>query len=183
MEAKFRPRGGFERNTYERGGGSKLIIQSKVVPKEQVKSDGASGTKQKQPTSNPSGRKCFKCHGFEHITSDCPNRRIVALVEDEDFEEGTCENGRELEGGEEELIQANQGVSLVVQCILKVTSEEDKEDWVRKNVFLTKCTSHGKVCLMIIDNGSFENVVSLEMVQKLKLETIVHPIPYKLCGL
>ena len=36
---------------------------------------------------------------------------------------------------------------------------------------------------MIIDNGSFENVVSLEMVKKLNLETIVHPTPYKMCGL
>ena len=36
---------------------------------------------------------------------------------------------------------------------------------------------------MIIDNGSFENVVSLEMVQKLNLETIVHLSLYKLCGL
>ena len=36
---------------------------------------------------------------------------------------------------------------------------------------------------MIIDNGSFENMVSLEMVQKLNLETIVHLSLYKLCGL
>ena len=48
-----------------------------MVPKEQVKSDGANGTKQKQPTSNPSGRKCFKCHGFGHIASDCPNRKVL----------------------------------------------------------------------------------------------------------
>ena len=74
-------KGGFERGTYERGGGSKPTIQSKVVPKEQVKSDGASGTKQQQPTSNPRGRKYFKCHGFGHIASDCPNKKVVDLVE------------------------------------------------------------------------------------------------------
>ena len=32
-------------------------------------------------------------------------------------------------------------------------------------------------------SGSFENMVSLEMEQKLNLETIVHPTPYKLRGL
>ena len=48
---------------------------------------------------------------------------------------------------------------------------EDKS-WVRKNVFYTKCTSHGKVCLVIIDSGSFENVVSLEIVRKLKLDNL-----------
>ena len=36
---------------------------------------------------------------------------------------------------------------------------------------------------MIIDSGSFENVVSIEMVQKLGLKTIPHPNPYKLCWL
>ena len=108
-KAKFRPRGGFERSTYERGGGFKPTILSKVVPKEQVKSDRASGIKQQQHTSNPRGKKCFKCHGFGHIALNCPNRKVVAFVEDEkDFEEETCEDGQELGGGEEELIQANQ---------------------------------------------------------------------------
>ena len=41
----------------------------------------------------------------------------------------------------------------------------------------------GRVCMVIIDSGSFENVVSLEMVQKLKLETVPHPNPYQLCWL
>lgn len=33
-------------------------------------------------TSN-SSRKYFKCHGFGHIASDCPNRKIISLVEEE----------------------------------------------------------------------------------------------------
>ena len=70
-----------------------------------------------------------------------------------------------------------------VHFVYKVAFEEDNEDWIRKNIFHTKYTFHGKVCLMIIDGGSFENVVPLEMVQKLNLETIAHPTQYKLCGL
>ena len=109
LEVNSRPIGGFERGIYERYRGSKPTIQSKVVPKEQIKSDGASGTKQRQPTSNPSGRKCFKCHVL-HIASNRPNRRMVALVEEEDFGEETCEDDRELGGGaKEELIQVDQG--------------------------------------------------------------------------
>ena len=65
-EVKSRPRGDFERCIYEKGRSSKPIIQSKVVPNEQVKSDGASGTKQ-QHTCNPSGRKCFKCRKNDMI--------------------------------------------------------------------------------------------------------------------
>jgi len=40
-----------------------------------------------------------------------------------------------------------------------------------------------KVCKMIIDNGSCENVVSDEAVQKLQLKTERHPKPYKLSWL
>ena len=45
------------------------------------------------------------------------------------------------------------------------------------------CTSQGKVCKMIIDNGYFENLVSTEMVQNFGLETIPHPNPYQVYGL
>ena len=37
--------------------------------------------------------------------------------------------------------------------------------------------------MVIIDSGSYENVVSKKMVQKLVLKTIPHPRPYKLCWL
>ena len=39
---------------------------------------------------------------------------------------------------------------------------------MRSNVFHTRCTSKDRVCLVIIDSGSFDNCVSLEMVQKLQ---------------
>ncbi|KAL3503518.1 hypothetical protein ACH5RR_037967 [Cinchona calisaya] len=37
-------------------------------------------------TSN-AHRKCFKCQGFGHIASDCPNRKIVSLMEKDILEE------------------------------------------------------------------------------------------------
>ena len=83
----------------------------------------------------------------------------------------------------EEVVYADQGLSIVVQRNLKASCEENGEDWLRKNVFHTKCTSQGNVCLMIIDSGNFENVVSTEMVQKLGLKTIPYPNPCKLCQL
>jgi hypothetical protein len=39
------------------------------------------------------------------------------------------------------------------------------------------------VCKAIIDSGSFENLVSMEMVVKLELETTTHPNPYKVSWL
>ncbi|GJV17111.1 RNA-directed DNA polymerase [Tanacetum coccineum] len=58
---------------------------------------------------------------------------------------------------------------------------------VKKNINLTlkmkKCTSHGKVCDIIIDGGNFENVVFSNMVEKLQMKTEDHPHPYHLTWL
>ena len=40
-----------------------------------------------------------------------------------------------------------------------------------KTIFQTRCTSHGKVCNVIIDSGSCTNMVAEEMVTKLNLTT------------
>ena len=91
-------------------------------------------------------------------------------------------HGREIED-DGEVAYGDQGLSIVVQRNLKVSCVVDDDNWIRKNVFHTKCISHGRVCMVIIDIGSFQNVVSLEMVQKLKLETVPHPNPYQFCWL
>jgi len=126
-------------------------------------------------TSN-SSRKCFKCHGFGHIASDCPNRKIISLVEEE-LEDNAEEEQVEKES-EEELTYTDQGESLVIRRLLRSTYAED--DWLRNNIFHTKCSSNGKVCDVIIDGGSCENVVSTTMVEKLNLKTEAHSHPYKL---
>ncbi|GKC76437.1 aspartyl protease_2 domain-containing protein [Tanacetum coccineum] len=59
-----------------------------------------------------------------------------------------------------------------------VVANED-ESWLRHNIFHTKCTCKGKVCNVIIDGGSCENVISATMVSKLSLATEEHPHPYK----
>jgi hypothetical protein len=82
------------------------------------------------------------------------------------------------EESEEELTYADQGESLVIRRLLRSTYAED--DWLRNKIFHTKCTSNGKVCDVIIDGGSCENVVSTTMVEKLNLKTEAHSHPYKL---
>lgn len=44
-----------------------------------------------------------------------------------------------------------------------------------KFIFHTNCTSHGKVCDAIIDDGSCEDVVATILVENLKLTTEDHP--------
>ena len=125
-----------------------------------------------QQESTSKSRQCFKCHEFGHIASECPNRRVVALVEEDEAEEEDVErdelrmNLHEFDHGDkDELTLPNHGTSLVVQRSLKIGAAPSEENWLQSNFFHTKCTSKDRDCLVVIDSGSFENCVSLEMVQ------------------
>ena len=47
-------------------------------------------------------------------------------------------------------------------------------------MFKTNCKSSGKVCNLIVDGGSTDNLVAEEMVQKLGLRRMRHPHPYSI---
>ncbi|KAL2542955.1 cysteine-rich RLK (RECEPTOR-like protein kinase) 8 [Abeliophyllum distichum] len=59
-----------------------------------------------------------------------------------------------------------------------LTPKVSKGDWRCNNIIKTKCTSHGRLCSVIIDGGSYEILVSQEIVKKLYLEVQPHPKPY-----
>ena len=48
----------------------------------------------------------------------------------------------------------------------------------RRSLFCTRCKCEDKCCDVIIDGGSTDNLVSEEMVSKLKLKREKHPQPY-----
>ena len=68
----------------------------------------------------------------------------------------------------------------MVRRNLNATMLTEDEGWLRHNIFYTQCAIKEKVCKVIIDSGSCENVVANYMVEKLKLPTMAHPHPYKL---
>ena len=49
----------------------------------------------------------------------------------------------------------------------------------RNSLFRTTCNTKDRVCKVIIDSGSADNLVSIDMVEKLEPETIAHMMPYK----
>jgi hypothetical protein len=128
--------------------------------------------------------QCFKCQGFGHIASDCPTRRTITIIKGEAYEEheeirDDLEKEEESEPVyDEELVVADQGESLIIRRSLHASTKE--AHWLRNNIFHTRCTVAGKVCDVIIDSGSCENVVSNYMVDKLKLPTESHPHSYNL---
>lgn len=73
-----------------------------------------------------------------------------------------------------------EGETLVVRRTLNAQVKEDDVNEQRENIFHIRCHINGKVCSMIIDGGSYTNVASTTLVEKLSLRTMKHPRPYKL---
>jgi hypothetical protein len=55
---------------------------------------------------------------------------------------------------------------------------KEAENGHRYNLFQTGAKVEGKVCKVIIDGGSYHNLASKEMVEKLGLKLLRHPHPY-----
>lgn len=155
-----------------RGTSYKGLCDSKSVSKPQIKSEVNKG--------NPLG----------HIAYQCPNRKLIALVEkgcliDEIVDENDKYEVEYEPTHEEEVvyIHVDQGQSLIVQRNLKVSPSPLEDNCLRTDVFHIKCKPQEKTCFVIIDSGSFENCFSIEMVQKLTMKTVPNPKLYRLCWL
>jgi hypothetical protein len=71
---------------------------------------------------------------------------------------------------------------MMKKVLLKQEPETEKPAQ-RNNLFRTTCKMKDRVCKVIIDSGSTDNLVSMEMVEKLELEMTAHPTPYKVSWL
>ena len=77
------------------------------------KVDVGSGSKVAS-SSNASTKKCFKCQGYGHIASDCPNRKIFSIFEEEVEEEAGLSMPSDQE---EEVTYVDQGIYLLFEGV------------------------------------------------------------------
>jgi hypothetical protein len=65
-----------------------------------------------------------------------------------------------------------------------LTPKKEAENPTQRNcLFQTACKTKDRVCKFIVDSSSTNNLVSTEIVEKLELETVVHPSPYRVSWL
>jgi hypothetical protein len=130
---------------------------------------------------------CHKCQGRGHIAAQCPSRRAMLLKEKVEWE---SESDPEDEGPrfdeepveeEENEIQPDDGDHncFISLRVLSVTTEKE-ENGQRHNIFHTRCIIKDKLCRIIVDNGSCNNIASQELVDRLGLKSRRHPCPYKM---
>ncbi|XP_073353940.1 uncharacterized protein [Aegilops tauschii subsp. strangulata] len=132
--------------------------------------------------------QCHKCKGRGHISSECPSKRTMIINE-----RGEWESESDPEGGNDEVEEEQgwevggtifsheelDGEALVVCCSLNAQVVEE-EKGQRHNLFHTRCLVNSKICRVIVDSGSCNNIASTEMVEKLQLQTKRHPHPYRM---
>ncbi|RDX90646.1 hypothetical protein CR513_27468, partial [Mucuna pruriens] len=68
---------------------------------------------------------------------------------------------------------------LIVRRLMNTQVNEDNDSQM-ENIFHSRCHVKGKLCSIIIDDGSSVNMASLKLVEKLNLLTLLHLRPYKL---
>ncbi|KAH9725143.1 Endonuclease [Citrus sinensis] len=104
--------------------------------------------------------------------------------QDEETEEFTVERTFDSSGSAQSIEEhGDSRPMLIVNHAFFTPKGQDKDKWLRQNIFQTTCTIGGKVCRMVIDSGSCENVISKEVITKLNLKTEPHQTPYKLTWL
>lgn len=129
------------------------------------------------PYTKPMTGKCFRCNQPSHRSNECPTCRSVNIIEGDESNPQEEDSETEEEG---ELVKWDEGefVNCVVQGLLLAPKQEDNTQ--KQSIFKTRCTSNHKVCNLIIDSGSCENIVSKALVTTLQLKTEKHPHPYKI---
>jgi hypothetical protein len=132
-------------------------------------------------TGRSSDIKCHRCQGLGHIQQDCPSKQAYIAtghggyvsasdVEDEDI---VGANIAETYDGDEEVLGTTTTETykaLIVQRALSATASDDDNRQCHNlfNMFLIvkDCRVH-----TIIDSGSCNNLVNVEVVKKLGLTT------------
>ncbi|XP_071901292.1 uncharacterized protein [Coffea arabica] len=163
---------------------------SKFTPKTETPKPAPKATPRPSfDSSKPRSRdKCFKCQGFGHIASQCPNRRTMIVLPSRDVvsddEDEFAKMPPLIDEGEDSEVEVEAtteqvGVALVARRAL-ATQIKKMDKVQRDNIFYTRCHVKNRVCSLIIDVGCCTNVASTLMVDHLSLPTLRHPSPYRL---
>jgi hypothetical protein len=121
--------------------------------------------------------RCYTCGKTGHMSWDC----LEGATRQGNVQVAQAETEQRVPKDHVEILEA--GESLLMRITFLKTSKEVHEPEQRKTLFKTMCKSQGKCCKLIIDNGRIDNLVSIEMVEKLGLQSEIHPTPYRVSWL
>jgi hypothetical protein len=112
---------------------------------------------------------CFTCGKNGHKSYECPDNK----------KEGGEAHITEAQRRDMEAEDVEGGRSLMMRKVLLTPEKEVESSVQRTRLFRTACKIKDRVCKVIVDSGIMDNLISIEMVEKLELETTDHPSPYR----
>ena len=132
------------------------------------------------PYAKPTGDKCFRCGEPGHRSNVCPKRNT--LYTSEVGNDGVFGDESFQEKDDVEYTEPLDGELEQITCVIQRTlcSPKVSDSSQRNKIFQTKCLVKEKICSIIIDGGSCENLVSKALVKAFKLPTEPHPNPYQI---
>ena len=116
---------------------------------------------------------CFRCREG-HRAFECPNYNILDINKGRKHRRSLVQPQFVAAGGEQEVLP-DVGETLMMRRSMIILQKEEvlekksSDSWLQTNIFRCRCTSGGKICQVIIDGGSCENMIAKEMVEKLNL--------------
>jgi hypothetical protein len=117
--------------------------------------------------------KRFTCGKVGHKSYECPDKK----------KEGGENHIAEAQRKNVEAEDAEGRRSPVMKKVL-LMPEEEVENLVQRNSLLwTACKTKDRVCKVIVDSGSIDNLTFTDMVENMELETIEHPSLYRVSWL
>ena len=172
----------------------KLEFKDTPKPIEAPKPVSMSRNKEEEPRGRMSSVQCFKCKGFGHFQSKCPNNNVMIIQDDGGYltedEEVTKHGGFEDNGEEEDPALYEQEDekyednflehSYMVARALQVQPTPEPGMEQRRNIFHYRGKIGDKICLIIVDGGSSSNCISEDYCKKHGLETDPHPNPHQI---
>jgi hypothetical protein len=103
--------------------------------------------------------KCFTCGNNGHKSYECLDKK----------KEGGKTHSAEAQRWNVEVEDAEGKRSLMTRKVL-LTTEKEVENLVQRNsLFRTTCKTKDRVCKVIVDSGSTNNLISTEMVEKMEM--------------
>ena len=98
----------------------------------------------------------------------------MAEVEAETEDKGDAKEAIYDEDNDADEVLVDQGEFLLVHRVLTSPKATQDDSWLWTNIFRTRCTCYERVCNIIINGGSCENMVSKEAIEKLRRSSILN---------